>query len=449
MPINVLLVDDDESLRSLYTIFLDNLTDDIVVTQSISGNSAIDILKNSKKFDIVLSDYNMPDGTGMELYLYIAENHESLPFVLISAKPPEEIEGFYDFIHNRKNNQYKNKPIHKKDMKHIFNTLQSRVEFEEQREFSKIRSIFFLRFNKILCDIYLKISNNRFVKIMPKGNIYDASDIKKYIDKGVDFFYVYDKDFEVVEREVLNGSFLTHTKRLDDYHPLYSWRENLEVLTMLMQSFGISKSVMDISMQSMDSAIKIILNDKNLNSLIFSKANSGHYFYDHSFLVSLIANSIIDKLDWGSSEHCTKLTLAAIFHDMTLSCGHEAMIQTQEEDAFRSLKFSDRQKIKNHPEDAAEFIRKMDKVPDDVIKVVEQHHERFDGSGFPRGLTAERMHNLTCVFIVAHDFVLELYQFHFDHEAKGAILDKVVSRYGSQKNIKPISDALRISLSIN
>ncbi len=47
----------------------------------------------------------------------------------------------------------------------------------------------------------------------------------------------------------------------------------------------------------------------------------------------------------------------------------------------------------------------MDELPPDTDLIILQHHERPDGSGFPRGLTHTRIGTLASLFILAEDLV--------------------------------------------
>ena len=44
-------------------------------------------------------------------------------------------------------------------------------------------------------------------------------------------------------------------------------------------------------------------------------------------------------------------------------------------------------------------------IPPDVSVIIEQHHERPDGNGFPNGINFKRISVFSSIFIVAHDFV--------------------------------------------
>ena len=48
--------------------------------------------------------------------------------------------------------------------------------------------------------------------------------------------------------------------------------------------------------------------------------------------------------------------------------------------------------VKKHPAEGVELLRKAGGVPDGSYAVVSQHHERCDGSGYPEGLTQDKIH---------------------------------------------------------
>lgn len=82
----VLLVDDDESLRQL---LVHRLKQDFgfVVDEASSGNEAVKLIKQSARYSLIISDYNMPDGNGSVLQDYLVENNiKSLFFFYTSEE---------------------------------------------------------------------------------------------------------------------------------------------------------------------------------------------------------------------------------------------------------------------------------------------------------------------------------------------------------------------------
>jgi DNA-binding response OmpR family regulator/anti-sigma regulatory factor (Ser/Thr protein kinase) len=79
----ILIVEDDNSLRQIYTIYL---SDNFEVQTASNGHEALKLL-TTNKVDLVLSDINMPEMSGLELRKEL--NHKSgtdiIPFIFLTA----------------------------------------------------------------------------------------------------------------------------------------------------------------------------------------------------------------------------------------------------------------------------------------------------------------------------------------------------------------------------
>lgn len=73
---NILLVDDEMLVRAGTAMMLDELGHQ--VTEAGSGKQALDILAQSHEFDLIITDFRMPDMDGMEL---LVETRKVIPDV--------------------------------------------------------------------------------------------------------------------------------------------------------------------------------------------------------------------------------------------------------------------------------------------------------------------------------------------------------------------------------
>lgn len=101
MKSRILVVDDEESIREFLDIMLRK--EGYEVTMAEDGAKAIDVLKK-KTFDLVISDMQMPQVTGMELLKHVKDNFPDLLFMMITAFGTTETAveamklGAYDYI---------------------------------------------------------------------------------------------------------------------------------------------------------------------------------------------------------------------------------------------------------------------------------------------------------------------------------------------------------------
>src|SRR3989339_302068 len=195
----ILFIDDDDSVRQLYTMLLDNLVDNVEIIPAISGNQAIKILKEDANFDLLLCDYRMEDGNGDIVYQYIKKNLPKTPFVLFTTEDINNLEVFKNFFRDNVLNCFIQKPVKpakfKLDMAGLISRISSGYILESNTAFKKIRYIYFLRFNKVLCDIYIKLSKDKFVKFINSGDEYSKENIKRYLRPGEQFLYITESDY--------------------------------------------------------------------------------------------------------------------------------------------------------------------------------------------------------------------------------------------------------------
>ncbi|MFN3696491.1 MAG: sigma-54-dependent transcriptional regulator [Pseudobdellovibrio sp.] len=101
MKSRILVVDDEESIREFLEIMLKK--EGYEVTTAEDGAKAKDIL-TKKSFDMVISDLQMPNMTGIELLRHVKENYPDLVFMMITAFGTTETAveamklGAYDYL---------------------------------------------------------------------------------------------------------------------------------------------------------------------------------------------------------------------------------------------------------------------------------------------------------------------------------------------------------------
>lgn len=87
--IRVLVVDDSEFFGTIVSGELERLYD-MEAVQTTNSKDALDRLEN-ERFDCIVSDYDMPDLNGIELFEYVRETGYEAPFFLLTAAGSEEV----------------------------------------------------------------------------------------------------------------------------------------------------------------------------------------------------------------------------------------------------------------------------------------------------------------------------------------------------------------------
>ena len=87
-PLSVLYVDDEPVLLNICKQYLERRTD-IEVTTAVSVEQALILLEPSC-FDVIISDYQMPDTDGIGFLKILQERKCSIPFILFTGRGREE-----------------------------------------------------------------------------------------------------------------------------------------------------------------------------------------------------------------------------------------------------------------------------------------------------------------------------------------------------------------------
>lgn len=271
-----------------------------------------------------------------------------------------------------------------------------------------IKTTLLIRVSPLKSDIYIRLSEKKYVKLFPEGSVFDVNDLKKYYnEKRVEFLYLHrDGCAEFVAKFRSDLDDLLNSGEVDVRQADRAVAEAHQTVQDILERTGFTEEVQEIARQSVKLALKVMGETPELMAILARlRENKEKYIMSHSMMLGHVACAISASMAWNSSGTYEKLSMAAFMHDMTLKNQNIAEVQTLKELESRKGEFTeeDIKAYKNHPMEAAGLVRKMNKIPPDVDAIITQHHERMDGSGFPRGLTHSHISHLSCLFIIAHD----------------------------------------------
>ncbi|WP_226086311.1 HD-GYP domain-containing protein [Mesobacillus sp. S13] len=122
------------------------------------------------------------------------------------------------------------------------------------------------------------------------------------------------------------------------------------------------------------------------------------YIYDHPLAVGIISAFIAKKLNYSKGD-TTQIALAGILSD----CGM-AKISPTLLNKNTTLTVDEFEEIKKHPTYSYQMVKNSPLLKDGTKVAILQHHERMDGSGYPFGEKANRIHPFAKILAVADSF---------------------------------------------
>ncbi|MBI3556034.1 MAG: HD domain-containing protein [Deltaproteobacteria bacterium] len=144
---------------------------------------------------------------------------------------------------------------------------------------------------------------------------------------------------------------------------------------------------------------------------IFDSIPSSSSVISHSMRVSLMATFLGYQLGFVNPLALENLAAAGMLHDIgkTRLAMPDEIEMTEEQEKEIEL---------NHSTLSVEELKKFPLVPEEVVHIITEHHERRDGTGFPNKMRGRQMHGLTKVFVIANTFDNLVTQFPGEREAK-------------------------------
>ncbi|MFW9993763.1 MAG: response regulator [Candidatus Odinarchaeota archaeon] len=89
--ITILHVDDDECFLELAKVYLEDYLGSDLEIVSISDPRQVFLAFEKRSFDVIVSDYQMPEMTGLELLLKLRKQGISVPFIILTGKDPSAL----------------------------------------------------------------------------------------------------------------------------------------------------------------------------------------------------------------------------------------------------------------------------------------------------------------------------------------------------------------------
>lgn len=400
---NILLCHPKKDTLEMIHFCLENQTD-LVVHSAANFQDALEFLLDESSIDLVITSQHAETD---KLFKFLLSANSPIPVILLDNSANETIDTYPDIQILGK---IQLKDLSEKLIPLIKKTFKQPSRTDLSNEYCQIKTSLLIRTIPLKADLYIRLSSLKFVKIFKAGAVFTKDELETFLKKKkISFLYVKKTESqEFVQKfiEDLNSQF--NDLQPDDPTLLDTIVETQELIQELSSRLGFDSEVRQIVKLNVNMTMKMIGNSPKLSKVLHhSQLSKKNFISGHSVLLASISCSISALMTWPSDTTFQKLVMTSLFHDFTFQNSDHAKITgaKQLEERRPSLTEDEYHTIKNHPIKSAELIKQLHEVPSDVDTIVIQHHERPDGSGFPRGLNAHQIAPLAAVFIVAHDIV--------------------------------------------
>lgn len=258
----------------------------------------------------------------------------------------------------------------------------------------------FLSESLLKFTIYIKISDDKFIKIAEAGTSIEKEKIEEYKSKSVKSLYITSDDYKKYLQLNIR---LTRTLAMEPEYKIRSTKIIGSINSMLGDL--VFKNLLDKETYSeaKDICVKTLQLASDAPTLIdileAMKETSEKELF-HATAVSFISCLIFKSLAWTYSANVHKLVFSSILHDVGKKWLSPELINKSPS----VMSSNELKEYKKHVTTGRDLLLDVRLMSIDVIQAVYEHHETFNGTGFPNGLRGQQISPFARVLRIADDF---------------------------------------------
>ncbi len=256
-------------------------------------------------------------------------------------------------------------------------------------------------------------------ELMSPGVMLEKPHIKRLGQWGIEHIYI-----ETVEEGEGEGVIFSESIR---FLAKQTYEDAISSLARVSKNL-LSDESCEISQvtRTITQILEVISLEHGMLSLLSKIKKSDEYLYQHNVDVC-VTSLIIGRERNLNDSQLQDLGTACLLHDLGLSA-----YKQQKWD--NSMITKEPMNIRKHPVRSCDMARTIHGISETTLKIILQHHEYMDGSGYPEGLKGDDIHPLAriCAVAEAYNTLITPYQKEEKvdpHQAMALIADPKFKRF--------------------
>ncbi len=243
--------------------------------------------------------------------------------------------------------------------------------------------------------VKMEASGIQFIPYLDKGELVTPEKLEWLTKMGIDNLYLHTQD--------LHGALAYFNNRLMSLQA-DGPEQSREKLTILADHLNLSlrlaftnacpEAVLGDTKKQVDCLVEEFTREETPLKLIWEILFRDYDLYKHCINVCLLGVGMMVFLRRSEAE-IRSMGYAGLLHDI-------GMTRVSEEIVYRvgPLSAEEWRQVQEHPRLAWKILKDQVWMSQDSLRLILEHHENADGSGYPQGLTLERQHPLTRIIRV-------------------------------------------------
>lgn len=128
--------------------------------------------------------------------------------------------------------------------------------------------------------------------------------------------------------------------------------------------------------------VRFIIREKNAFRVLFKLMSYDYQIQTHSVNVSIFLTALANNMKLCDREVLSYICAGALLHDVG-----KVRIAKEILDKKGPLTAEEFELVKKHPQFGLDIVQEVTDLPDVSLNIVHNHHEKCDGSGYPKGIS--------------------------------------------------------------
>ncbi|MBC7540631.1 MAG: HD domain-containing protein [Bacteriovorax sp.] len=229
-------------------------------------------------------------------------------------------------------------------------------------------------------DVYVERSEGIYTAIYKKNSSHDEKQLARYEEKNIKNLFISRNDKLEFENFLINLNDLEHYEKTHIIEILKASLElNFEYLDFASQEL---QTNLELATQNVKNSLYLLENDLQMAMDIFKSLASSSHLLKHSYMVSLFSIVLAKRLGMKTERVILAIGLGGLLHDIGQTRMDQALFLKN------NLSAKDWEEIKDHPQLGLKILDHNNCINTEVRSIIIQHHEQFNGRGYPN-----RLHN--------------------------------------------------------
>ncbi|MBL6990724.1 MAG: response regulator [Bacteriovoracaceae bacterium] len=274
---------------------------------------------------------------------------------------------------------------------------------ELDKNFTKIKIDEFFSGKEVLFDVLIRLTEGKYLKILHAGDSFCSERLNTYkVDKKVEYLYIKTEDRELYIRyynTLLKNS--SENKQIDPTIKIKLAQNVCDKYVEEVNIKGLKPHLVEQGKQIAQNIYKLIKKDKAVAKSLLTLKELRPQVHSHSFLVTLFSCLVARQFKWNSSSTIDTIGTACFFHDI----GMTKLPPDLSTIYSSNMEGSQIKQYHRHVQLSVSLLPPNSMFGGTVDQIISQHHEAFDGSGFPRGVSGKYINVLSSIVSFVEGFV--------------------------------------------